>query len=140
MHLSLFTAAALVKIPVLSRQFLKHLVEENMLKFSLVVKVRETRQLYLTVTHHHVSLPPLTLTCPHTVRVGERVRVKLSFNNPLLSSISRSVFSVQAQGLSPHKEIAHRSATNTPPPLPPIPLTHPSSPQAAGSPREVRQC
>ena len=102
--------AAVVNIPVLSRQFLKHLVEENMLKFFVVVKVCETRQLYLTVTHHHVSPPPLIVTCPPSVRVGEVVKVKLSFTNPLPSSISHSVFTVQAQDLCPHREVAHRSA------------------------------
>ena len=93
---------------MLARQFLRHLVEENVLGFFIVIKVRETKQMYLTVTHHQLTTPPLTLTCPHTVRVGETVRVKLSFINPLPSTITHPVFTLQAQQLCLHKELAYR--------------------------------
>ena len=79
-----------------------------MLEFFIVAKVRETQQMYLSITHHQMTPPTLILSCQSSVRVGETVTLRISFTNPLPSTITHTLFTVQAQQLCTHKEIAYR--------------------------------
>ena len=79
-----------------------------MLKIFVVSKTRETHQLLLITQYHKLHSPPLIIRVPESVKLGEIVRANVMFSNPLLSSLSHMVFTIQAQGLCTRKEIPYR--------------------------------
>ena len=105
---SLFSTAATVNLPVSSRQYLRHLQEQNILKFFIVAKIRETKQLFFIGCYHQLQQLPMLIKSPQTVKVGEVVRVTLSFRNSLSFSLSHILFLLQVQTLCNHKEVAYR--------------------------------
>lgn len=110
---SLNLAAASVRLPVGKGQYQRHLREQNLLKFFVVAKIRETKQLFLYVCYHQLQTPSLVVRAPSLVRVGEVVRVRVLFTNPLPASLLHVVVTVQAGALGSYHEVAYRSDTHS---------------------------
>ena len=133
---SLPSSGAAVSLPIEARKYLKVLVEQSLLQFFVVVRVRENKQLFIKVgslnntalplpsssPHLTTTLPPpshqvhnfqlgvpqLEVDCPPVVTVGRVVRVRVKFHNVLLCSLSRVLFLVQGQSLLPQRELSHK--------------------------------
>lgn len=99
---------ATAELPVRGKQCVRHITEQNMLKIFIVSKTRETHQLLLITQYHKLHSPPLIIRVPESVKLGEIVRANVMFSNPLLSSLSHMVFTIQALGLCTRKEIPYR--------------------------------
>ena len=120
----LLCAGATVNLPIEAKKYMRSLVEQAMLQFFVAVKVRETKQLFLKVSHcvvlplscQHQSqaetiqlgLPKLNVQCPAQVTLGKTFRVRISFTNILHRSLTRVLFLVQAQALCTQRELSHK--------------------------------
>ena len=122
-----------MSLPIEAKKYLKVLVEQSLLQFFVVVRVRESKQLFIKVSslnnnilsllllpsHYHpppfhqvhnfqLGVPQLEVDCPPVVTVGRVVRVRVKFHNVLLCSLSRVLFLVQGQSLLPQRELSHK--------------------------------
>ena len=124
-----------MSLPIEAKKYLKVLVEQSLLQFFVVVRVRESKQLFIKVSslnnivlpllllllpsHYHpppfhqvhnfqLGVPQLEVDCPPVVTVGRVVRVRVKFHNMLLCSLSRVLFLVQGQSLLPQRELSQK--------------------------------
>lgn len=118
-----------MSLPIEARKYLKVLVEQSLLQFFVVVRVRENKQLFIKVScaipppsppsHYYppplhqvhnfqLGVPKLEVDCPPVVMVGRVVRVRVKFYNVLLCSLSRVLFLIQGQSLLPQRELSHK--------------------------------
>ncbi len=100
---------ATVELPVSSKLCARHSNEQRILRLFMLAKARETQQLFVISRYHTLNLPKLAVTFRTDgggVRVGEAVRVQVTYRNVLPSSLSHALFTIE--GLGVHKEISYR--------------------------------
>ena len=103
-------ADASVQLSVGRGKYQRHLRQENLLRFFVVAKIRETKQLFLFVRYHQLRTPSLVVRAPSSVGVGEVARVRVIFTNPLPASLMHVVVAVQAGAFGSYHEVAYRLA------------------------------
>ncbi len=62
----------------------------------------------MQVYNVQLSVPELQISCARQVSLGSLLRVKISFTNTLLTSLSRMLFILQAQSLCSSKELSYK--------------------------------
>ena len=105
---TLYTDAT-VELPISSKLCVRHSNEQRVLRLFILAKARETHQLFIISRYHTMNMPKLTVTfCTGGggVRVGEEMRVQVTYRNILPSSLSHALFTIEGLGI--HKEISYR--------------------------------
>nr|WVH01987.1 protein-glutamine gamma-glutamyltransferase K-like isoform X6 [Halisarca dujardinii] len=97
---------ASVSLPIESKKYLKHLVEQAMLQFFVIITVKETQQVFIKLHNFRFLLPDVEVVCPPFMALGSSLRVKLRWKNPLQTALSRVAFLVQAKGLCSTRELS----------------------------------
>ena len=88
---------------------MRHLVAQAMLQFFVCVQARENAQMFIRLHAFVLSLPRLQVTClQHDVVLGQSIRIRLEFKNPLASSLSRIIFHICGSGLCKQKELSYK--------------------------------
>ena len=106
---------ASVSLPIEGKKYMRHLVAQAMLQFFVCVQARENAQMFMRLHAFVLSLPRLQVTClQHNVSLGQSVRVRLEFKNPLANSLSRIIFHICGSGLCKQKELSYKYEPHPP--------------------------
>ena len=100
--------AATVDLPIASKQYIRSLFEQNMLKFFIMAKARETQQLFVVLRYHQLKSPPLAIKVPRIINQRALTRATLTFTNYFPFSLTHIIFDIGGQSLCVHKEVAYR--------------------------------
>jgi len=106
---SLNFSDASVSLPIEGKKYMRHLVAQAMLQFFVCIQARENAQMYISLHTFVLSLPKLQVTSSQdNVPLGQSIRVRLEFKNPLNNSLSRIIFHVCGSGLCKQKELSYK--------------------------------
>ena len=103
-----FLSDASVSLPIEAKKYVKHLTEQAMLQFFVIVTVKETQQVFIKLHNFRLRLPDIEIVCPPCLTLGATVRAKLKFKNPLQTSLTRVNFLVQGRGLCSMRELSYK--------------------------------
>merc|ERR1712106_87054 len=94
-----------LSMPVSFSDYYDRLVEYGMIKLTSLCHVEETSQSWVGEDTFQVIKPRIDIELPETGTVGKAIIVKLSFTNPLETSLRKCSIEVDGPGLTRPKTI-----------------------------------
>lgn len=98
-----------VKMEVAVKEYLNKLVDLCNIKISCMAQVMETKQFHCASDDFRLLKPELDVDVPMQVQVGEPYCVTVSFTNPLPTSLTNAVFTLEGAGLQKPVKIKQKN-------------------------------